>query len=292
MTLSVKAKSTGARAQQTRLGRAPRGRSARPSLAPASPGTQLGTPAPPPLRPPQACPSPPPPSLLRAPHPLPACPAAHPSPSPPQACDRSGTAVAFRHLWPDRSADTSAGSSRPRPAPPTRPPRTQAAVRRQPGLPPDLLFTQNQPPRRRHSFKRRTPVRACALWLPTAEARGQDPGWDRGAGPGGGAGPRTSAGCGVRGVSKWTKMPGGSVSGSRCRPQGLPGDSTHLETSHHLGTCPTWGPYPPPDSPASWAAGAPGSARGLLTWGRSALPPRSGGSAAAGPALPPSSVSR
>lgn len=78
MTLSVKAKSTGARAQQTRLGRAPRGRSARPSLAPASPGTQLGTPAPPPLRPPQACPSPPPPLAAPGSPPAPGLPRSPP----------------------------------------------------------------------------------------------------------------------------------------------------------------------------------------------------------------------
>ena len=226
-TLSVKAESTAARAQQTRPGRAPRGQSARASLAPTSPGTQLGTPAPPPASPtsgpprpapshPTAAPgSPPAPGLPRSP-PLTLAP---PGLRPFGNRGRASTPLARpvrRHLGvklapPASAARPSAArpsaARRPPPAarrpPPAarRPPRTQAAVRRQPGLPPDLLFTQNQPPRRRHSFKRRTPVRACALWLPTAEARGQDPGWDRGAGSGGGTrpgqGPLRGAGCGV-----------------------------------------------------------------------------------------------
>lgn len=82
----------------------------------------------------------------------------------------------------------------------------------------------------------------------------------------------------------WPRQPGGGVRVNWGPPQGIPEFPPHLGTSPHQGTCPSWGPYPPPDWSASWAPDPrilPEVAAAYV-----------GHSATAGPALPTSAVPR
>lgn len=255
MTLSVKAKSTGARAQQTRLGRAPRGRSARASLAPTSPGTQRGTPAPPPpsptsgppglpLTPPAAPGSPPAPGLPRSPPLTLAPPGLRPFGNRGRVSAPLARPVR-RHLGGKLAPPASAAhpSAARRPPPAAHPGRGEAPARSsprsslhtEPAAPPAPFFqTAHTCPR----------LRAVA-----ADGRGAGPGSR--VGPGGGARGRIEAEgagrgvakdlCGVGGVSKWTKLPGGNVRGSRCRPR------AYLGTRRTWRPRITWAPAPPGD---------------------------------------------